>query len=84
MSSRFSDEMSVHSGCRASTISSHSTRARALEEDRRWLKNDFIAAVSGDGEEGMRRTSRPRRCEHVIMSLEEDEMSRDERQAAFK
>lgn len=57
ISSRFSDEIPDQRRCRASTISSHSSRAAAESDERRWLKKVLTAAVSG--ESGMRRTSRP-------------------------
>jgi len=60
MSSRFSEVMDVQSGCRDSTMSSHSMRASDGEEVRRWLKRVFMAVVSGEVESsGMRRTRRP-------------------------
>lgn len=59
MSSRFEEVIFVQRGCRASTMSSHSTRALAGEEERRWLNKAFILVDSGDVLEGMSRTSRP-------------------------
>lgn len=71
ISSRFSEVMKVHRGCRASTMSSHSFLAAIESEDgRRWLNNVLIAVVSGElAFSGMRRTSRPERgCQekHVL------------------
>jgi hypothetical protein len=64
MSSRFSEVMDVQRGCRDSTMSSHSMRASLGEEVRRWLKRVLMAVVSREVESsGMRRTSRPGRCE---------------------
>lgn len=63
MSSRFSEVMDVQSGCRASTMSSHSMRASVGEEVRRWLKKVLMAFVSREvGSSGIRRTRRPWRC----------------------
>ena len=75
MSSRFSDVMKVQSGCRASTMSSHSFLAEIGSFDgRRWLKRALIAVVSGFWAfSGMRRTSRPvKRTEHAMSRRKRD------------
>lgn len=61
MSSFLCDEISVHSGCRASTIASHSIRAASESAGRRWLKNALMAAVSWSSSPlpGIKRTRRP-------------------------
>lgn len=62
MSSRFEEDICIQREWRASTMSSHSMRAREGEEVRRWLKNVLMAAFSRSfpaGSSGMRRTRRP-------------------------
>lgn len=82
MSSRFSEEMDVHSACLASTTSSHSIRARGESGERRWLNSVLIAVVSGEEESsGISLTSRlltspiPGPPNTLINSLDEPPLS---------
>lgn len=63
ISSFLGDETTLHSSCRASTISSHSRRAACGSDARRWLKKVLIADLSGSlwllPSEGIKRTRRP-------------------------